>query len=163
MNNTIDKIILKMIKYFDGDVKRINHALKVYSFSKSIGNLEDIGEAKQKILEISAVLHDIGIKVSEEKYKSSAGKYQEIEGPKVAVDLLEEFNLENEDIDRICFLISHHHTYSSIDDIDLQILIESDFIVNIFEDQIDTKTVKMIKEKYFKTKAGSEILENMYL
>lgn len=163
MNNVIDKIILKMIKYFDGDAKRINHALKVYSLSKSIGNLEDIGEAKQEILEMSAVLHDIGIKVSEEKYKSSAGKYQEIEGPKVAVDLLEEFNLENEVIDRICFLIAHHHTYSSIDDIDLQILIESDFIVNIFEDQIDTKTVKMVKEKYFRTKAGIEILESMYL
>jgi hypothetical protein len=68
---------------------------------------------------------------SERKYSSSAAKYQEMEGPPIARDLLKEFNLGTEFIERICFLIGNHHTYNKIDDIDFQILVESDFIVNI--------------------------------
>ena len=163
MGKISDRVILKMIKYFDGDVRRINHALKVYAFSKNIGELEEINENKKEILEIAAILHDIGIKVSEEKYNSSAGKYQELEGPQVARDLLAEFNIEKDILDRVCFLISHHHTYSSIDDIDLQILIEADFIVNIFEDSMETSAVETVKSKYFRTNTGIEILNSMYL
>ena len=31
-------LINEMIKYYEGDVKRINHFLKVFSFAKTIGN-----------------------------------------------------------------------------------------------------------------------------
>ena len=37
---------------------------------------------------VSVIVDDIGIKVSEEKYNSSAGKYQELEGPHEAEKLL---------------------------------------------------------------------------
>ena len=32
----------KMIAYFGADVKRINHALKVYALAKSMGELEGL-------------------------------------------------------------------------------------------------------------------------
>lgn len=163
MQKISDKLILKMINYFDGDDRRINHALKVYAFAKNIAELEGIIEEKKEIVEISSILHDIGIKVSEEKYNSSAGKYQELEGPQVARDLLDEFNIEKNIIDRVCFLIAHHHTYSNIDDIDLQILIEADFIVNIYEDSMKNDAIETVKSKYFKTKTAIEILNSMYL
>ncbi|PJI08484.1 MULTISPECIES: HD domain-containing protein [Clostridium] len=163
MNNIISDIVKEMILYFDGDVRRINHALKVYSFSKTIGELESIGDEKLKILEVAAVLHDIGIKESEKKYNSSAGNYQELEGPPIAKKLLAKFNFETSFVDRVCYLIGHHHTYTKIDDIDYQILIEADFIVNIFEDSIGKDKIKIIKEKYFKTNAGIKFIENMYL
>lgn len=163
MANVISDIVKEMILYFDGDVRRINHALKVYSFSKTIGELENIGDEKLKILEIAAVLHDIGIKESERKYNSSAGNYQELEGPPVAKKLLAKFNFETSFVDRVCYLIGHHHTYTKIDDIDYQILIEADFIVNIFEDSIAKDKIKIIKEKYFKTNSGIKFIESMYL
>ncbi|MDK2799659.1 MAG: hypothetical protein PWP27_1457 [Clostridiales bacterium] len=50
MVNIVSATMKKMIEYFDGDVKRINHALKVYGFAKSIGELENIQEEKLKIL-----------------------------------------------------------------------------------------------------------------
>lgn len=161
MYNLVNDVLIKMIDYFDGDVKRINHALKVFTFSNSIAKAEN--ENIQFILQITSLLHDIGIKMSEKKYNSSAGNYQEIEGPSVAREILKDFNISNDILERIIFLIGHHHTYSAIDGIDFQILIEADFIVNSYEDSLDTKAIEYAKDKYFKTEAGIKLLESMYL
>ncbi|WP_347488644.1 HD domain-containing protein [Desulfoscipio sp. XC116] len=158
----ISETIKKMLLYFDGDVKRINHALKVYAFAKSIGELEGIPKEKLKILEAAAVLHDIGIKESEIKYSSSSAKYQQLEGPSAARAILKEFNLSKGFIDRISYLIGNHHTYDKIDDVDFQILIEADFLVNIFEDSIGEKQIKVIRKKYFKTITGTRYLDSLY-
>lgn len=159
----VAKITEIMIQYFGHDVRRINHALKVYSFAKCIAQNEKISETKLLIVEISAILHDIGIKNAEIKYHSSAGTYQEIEGPEVAKNLLDGFNLDQDILERILFIIGHHHTYQKIDDIDFQILVEADFLVNIFEDEIPAHSVNSIQKKYFKTPSGISLLEKMYL
>ncbi|WP_411678789.1 HD domain-containing protein [Clostridium thailandense] len=163
MSDFVSSVVSNMISYFDGDVKRINHAMKVHGFAKSIGELEGISVEKLKILEIAAILHDIGIKESERKYSSSAAKYQELEGPPVAYNILKEFNLSKELMDRVSYLIGNHHTYSKIDDVDFQILVEADFIVNIFEDSIEKKQIQIIKQKYFKTNIGTSFIESMYI
>lgn len=163
MNNKTSIVINEMIGYYANDPRRINHFLKVYSFSKSIGELEKLDEETQYILEIAAIMHDIGIKISEEKYNSSAGNYQEIEGPPVARKMLEGLGFNEKIIDRVCFLIGHHHTYGKIDNIDYQILVEADFLVNIYEDEIKQDSIISIKDKYFTTKAGTNFLEKLYL
>lgn len=163
MNNNESIVINEMISYYANDPRRINHFLKVYSFSKSIGELENLDEETQYILEISAIMHDIGIKISEEKYNSSAGNYQEIEGPPVARKMLEKLGFDEKIIERVCFLIGHHHTYSKIDSIDYQILVEADFLVNIYEDEIKQDSIISIKDKYFKTKSGTNFLEKLYM
>lgn len=163
MKEKTSDIINEMISYYAKDPRRVNHFLKVFSFAKSIGELEKLDEDTQDILEVAAIMHDIGIKISEEKYNSSAGNYQEIEGPPVAREMLSRFSFDKEFIDRVCYLIGHHHTYSKIDGIDYQILIEADFLVNIYEDGIKTTQIESIKDKYFKTKVGIEFLTNLYL
>ncbi|WP_297426239.1 HD domain-containing protein [Clostridium sp.] len=163
MKEKISAIIDEMVKYYAKDPRRVNHFLKVYSFAKAIGELENLDEDTQNILEVTAVMHDIGIKISEEKYNSSAGNYQEIEGPPVAREMLSKLNFDEKFIDRVCYLIGHHHTYSKIDGIDYQILIEADFLVNIYEDEIKIPQIESIKDKYFKTKAGTDFLVNLYL
>ncbi|MBV4420566.1 HD domain-containing protein [Clostridium tyrobutyricum] len=155
-------VINKMISYFNNDVKRINHALKVYSFSKSIGELEGLDEKGMLVLEISSILHDIGIKQSKIKYNSTAGKYQELEGPPIARELLKDIKLEKDILDRICFLIGNHHSYNKIDKIDLQILVEGDFLVNAYEDKLNYDQIKTVKDKYFKTKTGKCFLDTIY-
>ena len=163
MKEKKNTIINEMIRYYAKDPIRVNHFLKVYSFAKSIGELEKLNEETQDILEVAAIIHDIGIKISEEKYNSSAGNYQEIEGPPVAREMLSKFKFDEKFIDRVCYLIGHHHTYSKIEGIDYQILVEADFLVNIYEDEIKIPQIESIKEKYFKTKAGTEFLMNLYL
>lgn len=158
----INEVIIDMISYFNCDVIRINHAMKVYGFSKTIGELENLDKDKQLILEVAAVLHDIGIKVSEKKYNSSAGNYQEIEGPAVAAAILEKYNLSDDVFRRILYIIGHHHSYNKVDGKEFQILVESDCLVNIFEDNMDKEGIEYVKNKCFKTTSGLRILEDMY-
>ncbi|NLP26108.1 MAG: HD domain-containing protein, partial [Clostridiales bacterium] len=116
----------EMITYFSGDAKRINHFLKVHSYAKLIMEQENIDSKMHDIIEIAALTHDIGIKVCEQKYNTCSEKYQEIMGPAVAKKLLTELGYDENLIERVCYLIGHHHTYIDIDGIDYQILIESD-------------------------------------
>lgn len=159
----LQAVMNDMIKYFGHDVKRINHAIKVYGFSKTLGELENLNKNDQLVLESSAILHDIGIKISEEKYHSSAGKYQELEGPAVAKEILIKYNIKDETLNRILYLIGHHHSYSKISGYDFQLLVEADFIVNIFEDNINKDSIISIRDKYFKSKSGINFINSMYV
>jgi len=156
MNDTT-KLTNKMIKYETGCPKRINHFLKVHSFANLIA--EDV----KLIIRVVSIIHDIGIRVSIEKYNSSSGKYQEKEGPVIAEKMLTELGFEKDLIERVCFLIANHHTYSNIQGIDYQILVEADFLVNIFEDGLSKEQAVQIKKKYFKTEFGKKLIETMYL
>ena len=159
----IAQLMDDMIKYFQQDVKRINHALKVYDFAYLISKETNVGEDKHLMICIAALLHDIGIKEAEKKYQSSSGKYQEIEGPPIATHILLPYNLDEKFLERLRFIIGNHHNYSKIDDIDFQILVEADFIVNIFEDSLSKESVRNIKKEIFKTNSGIRLLEKMYL
>ena len=48
-------------------------------------------------------------------------------------------------IDRISFLIAHHHTMTGIDGMDYQILIEADFLVNAAEKGLGKEAVAQRK------------------
>lgn len=158
-----DSIVEKMIRYFGTDIRRINHALKVAGFAGCIARREKLSENETRIVDITAILHDIGIHEAERKYNSSSGTYQEIEGPAIARELLSDENLDSTTLDRICFIIGHHHSYPKIDGVDFQILVEADFLVNIDEDEIKRHSIESIRIKYFKTRTGLSILESMYL
>lgn len=157
-----DELYKQTIKYFDGDIKRIQHFTKVYTFASLIGRLESLNEKEQYILEATAIVHDIGIKNAEMKYGSCEGKLQEKEGPPVARKLLEELGFDKSDTDRICFLVGNHHTYKNIDGDDFQILAEADLIVNFCEEHTDKQSIKTALEKIFKTDAGTEICKTMF-
>lgn len=163
LKKDINIIKLQMINYFGNDKKRINHFLKVHSFACLIGQTEQLKEQDLFILEIAALTHDIGIKISEEKYSSSSGKYQEAEGPNIAKELLGKLYYKEEIINEVCYLIGHHHTYDNITDIKLQILIESDFLVNAFEDNLNKDSIIHFRNKLFKTKTGISLLNTMYI
>ena len=75
----LDDLFLKMIAYYAGDPKRIQHFTKVHSYARIIGVGEEMDAASLFILEAAAYTHDIGIKPAEEKYGSSDGKLQEQE------------------------------------------------------------------------------------
>ncbi len=161
--STLSEILLAMTRYFEGDRKRINHLIKVHSFARIIGEREALDDQQQFILEAAALTHDIGIKVSEKKYCSSAGTYQEIEGPSEARSLLQSFELDQAVIDRVCWLIAHHHTYDSIQDLDHQILVEADFLVNADEDQLPVQSIMSLKNSLFRTAVGIELLTDLFL
>ena len=148
-------VIAAMVDYNRGDAPRINHALKVYAYAKSIGEQEGLLEKEQAILETAAILHDIGIHESERKYGSADGRYQQIEGPDIAETLLHGLGCKDKDaIDRIRFLIAHHHTYTDVDGLDYRILNEADFLVNLDESPSMRRSSEEILRNHFQTGAG---------
>lgn len=158
----INKVTTAMIDYYQGQPKRIQHFLKVHAYAKLIGEQEGLDKEILDILEVATLTHDIGIKISEEKYNSSAGKYQEVEGPAVAQQMLEDLQYDKAKTDRVCYLIGHHHTYDQIDGIDYQILVEADFLVNLAEEQSSRETIESVKGKIFKTKTGIWLINKIF-
>lgn len=161
--NLISSVREQMIEYFHNNVRRINHALKVFIFAQIISEKLDLDTQTKELIYYSALLHDIGIKEAEKKYKSSAGKYKEIEGPEIAEKILSDLNIPVETINRVCFIAGNHHSYNKIDGIDFQILVEADFLVNIYEDDVDINSIKNIYKRIFKTEEGKKLLKTMYL
>ena len=159
----VEQVKLKLIEYDGKDIKRIGHALKVHSFAKFIAESEGIEPELQQTLEIAALLHDIGIHAAEEKYGSSAGKYQEIEGPAIAEELMSNLEISEQQKQRVMYLISKHHTYKDISGLDYQILIEADFLVNIDEDKIPSDSVKDVLERIIRTETAAELIKGIYL
>ena len=82
------KLAVLAAKYDAGDPRRVQHLMKVYAFCRLIGQAEGLDERTQNLLEAAALLHDIGIHEAERKHGSSAGKWQEQEGPAAAAPLL---------------------------------------------------------------------------
>lgn len=157
-----NKLIEEMISYNRGDAKRIQHFIKVHSFAKLIGETEDLSPAELFVLETAAVVHDIGIKPSEAKYGRCDGKLQEQEGPEPARELLEKLGYEKTVVERVCYLVAHHHTYENVEGMDYRILLEADFLVNLYEDGISKEGVQRAYEKILVTETGKRICREMF-
>ena len=161
--NKIEELAFAMIDYNNGDPKRIQHTTKVHAYASMIGKCEGLDEDTLFILESAALVHDIGIRASEKKYGHQNGKLQEQEGPAVARELLTRLSgFTDQQIERICWLVGHHHTYHVCEDLDYQILIEADFLVNLFEDEESQNAIRAVRKNIFRTESGIRILETMY-
>ena len=158
----LDDLFMDMIAYYDGDPKRIQHFTKVHSYARLIGIGEELDDASLFILEAAAYTHDIGIRVAEEKYGRCDGKLDEQEGPIIAQKMLSQLGFENYIVERICFLIGHHHTYDNIDGLDYQILVEADFLVNLYEDDAGNRAIDKAYKRIFKTETGKKIFRLMF-
>lgn len=158
----LNTLCMEMIRYYHGDAPRIQHFVKVHAFAKLIGEMEQVDEKTLEILEAAAYVHDIGIKPAESKYGTCGGKLQEQEGPPVAREMLERLGFEKALTERVCYLVGHHHTYTNIDGIDYQILVEADFLVNLYEDQLSKDTAQSVYKNLFKTQSGKQICKVMF-
>ena len=158
----INKVTTAMIDYYQGDPKRIQHFTKVHSYARLIGVGENLDDTSLFILEAAAYTHDIGIRVAEEKYGKCDGKLQEQEGPIVAQKMLSQLGFENYMVERICFLIGHHHTYDNIDGLDYQALVKADFLVNLYEDDAGNRAIDKAYKKIFRTNTGKKIFRLMF-
>ena len=159
----IGDVAAAMCAYNAGDARRVNHLMKVFAFAKTIGEREGLDAQTQEILEVAALTHDIGIRNSERKYGNCTGAHQQEEGPPEARALLIRLGATDALVERVCWLIAHHHTYTNIEGLDYQILVEADFLVNAYEDEMDEDAIRTVQEKLFCTQTGKELLKKLYL
>lgn len=159
----LNQLYKRMVKFYEGDPNRIQHFVKVHSFAKLIGQEEGLDEKTLFTLEAAAFVHDIGIKPAEEKYGSCEGPLQEKEGPAFAREMLSDLGFEADVIERVCYLVGHHHTYTNMDGLDYQILVEADFLVNDYEGGLKKENIVRNVQKIFRTETGKEIAKTMFM
>ena len=162
MNSITCQVINRMTEFFAGQPKQIHHFLKVSAFCEAIAMGEKLDDALCQRLVIAGLVHDIGIRIADEKYGHHEGPLQEQEGPAPARELLQKIGLHPDDIERICWLVGHHHTYDPVEGIDHRILLEADYLVNQHEGQKDKEAARAAKESFFRTKTGIDLLEVMF-
>jgi HD superfamily phosphodiesterase len=127
-------IITKLlVDYFQDDFRRITHALEVLKYAEKIAENEP--GYGYDVLIAASLLHDVGIKPSEEIHGYNNGKTQEKYGPPVAEELLRSIGFSAEEIARVCRIIGNHHSPSRYDYAELRILKEADRIVNKMESE----------------------------
>lgn len=159
-----DKILHAMIIFESGYPGRAQHFLKVYQFAQIIADAEGMTGEEREILNVATLMHDIGIRPCEEKYSHCTGKMQEEEGPAYAREMLSKAGCESENlIERVCWLIAHHHTYDEFEDLDYRVLIEADYLVNAYENHAGKDAILNMREKIFRTDMGRHLLDTMFL
>lgn len=149
----ISKIMEKMIAFSNGNIHDIDHFVRVWSYAKTIAELEEIDSETQYILEVAAITHDIACPLCREKYGNTNGKQQEEEGVPLVKEFLFDSEMTKAQIDRVAFLVGHHHTFQEIDGLDWQILIEADYIANATENECSKENVKGFIQKIMKTES----------
>ena len=151
-----------MQEYFGDDTRRVNHALAVLDYARQIRQSEPGGKL---VVECAATLHDIGIHEAERKYQSSAGNYQELEGPGVARPILEQHGLAEDNIEHICKIIANHHCARDIDTPEFRIIWDADWLVNIPDefDLDDQGKIAGIINKVLKTETGAKLARVKFL
>lgn len=159
---TISQIMEKMIAFSDGNIHDIDHLIRVWTYAKTIGELERLDEETQFVLEIAAITHDIACPLCRKKYGNTNGKYQEQEGQILARSFLENSGISRKQVDRVVFLVGHHHTYQDIDGIDYQILIEADYIANASENGYSESNIRSFSEKWVKTESGKKLIKDVF-
>ena len=158
----IAEILKKMITFSNGNIHDIDHLIKVWTYAKTIGELEGLDPETQFVLEVAAITHDIACPLCREKYGNSAGYLQEQEGPALVKDFLKNYSLDEAFIERVAYLVGHHHTYKDVDGLDYQILLEADFLVNGDESNLTKEAIEKMKKNVFKTKTGIELLNHIF-
>ena len=125
------RIINLLVDFFGDDYRRIEHALRVQHHADNL--IAGRKDCDEEVVVAAALLHDVGIKPSEEKLGYNNGKTQEEYGPPIVVDMLNKIGFPQDKIKRVKDIVGNHHSPSRYDYPELEILKEADRLVNTKE------------------------------
>ena len=159
---TIAQLTEKMIAFSEGNIHDIEHFLKVWGYARTIGQLEGLDKDTLFTLELAALTHDIACPLCRVKYGSTRWDKQEEEGAPMVRAFLADTPLSPAVIDRVAYLVGHHHTLRGIEGADYQILIEADYMVNAAENGLEKAEIATFVEKYFRTESGTALIKRIF-
>lgn len=159
---TISQLMEQMIVFSNGNLHDITHFITVWTYAKTIGELEGLDADTQYLLEATAIVHDIACPFCREKYGRADGKLQEKEGPALVRAFLADSGMTEAQKERIAYLVGHHHTLTGIDGMDYQILIEADYLVNASEKTYSPANVQNFMNTSMKTESGKKLAKALF-
>jgi len=161
----LDRVVERMESVFGENAGLIDHTMKVYGYAQEI-QLRKGGDPC--IVKVAALLHDIGIPKAKEKHGSSAGRYQEMEGPPIARKILTDLEVEAAAIDHICRIIANHHSAADPDTVatvEFKAVWDADWMVNFprrYRDKSDAERQRLVDE-IFMTAYGKRLARDRFL
>lgn len=109
------------------------------------------------------MVHDIACPLCREKYGNTNGSNQERESSPLVEAFFEDLPVSPADLERISWLVAHHHTYTNVEGLDYQILLEADFLVNAGESGYSRSVIEKFRQRVLRTKSGTRLLDSIYL
>jgi len=157
-----ENLVSEMKKTFGKDQRRINHALSVLKYAEEILEGE---KADRLTVTAAAILHDIGIQEAERKHNSSAPRFQELEGPPIAREILQRLGFDEKLVEHVCRIVGSHHSAKDIDDPEFRIVWDADLLVNVPDEHANLKgdEMKSFISKVFRTDSGRRIANEAFL
>ena len=122
--------IAKMVDFSAGNLHDVDHLLHVFGLAKAIAEGEGLDAGTLHVIELTAVVHDIACPLCRKKYGSAPGKLQEKESAPLVREFFAGTDEPQETVERIAWVVSHHHTYEPVDGAVHQVILEADWLVN---------------------------------
>ena len=98
------QVIAAMKDFFGGDARYVDHALAVLGHAEALMASQSAGgqALDADVVVAAAILHDVGIPVALRKHGSAEGRWQELEGPPIAREILHKMPLAPEQVEHVC-------------------------------------------------------------
>ena len=151
MNN---RAISDMIAYYHNE-PWIAHSLKVFGYAQGIAAGEGLTGTELEALEYAALFHDVGIPEGLHTCGSGAGPVQERLGAPIAMELTRPYASCEAVVERVGYLVGHHHSLEIRGQRDLQVLFEADWLVNLVESAEKYKP-DVVYDRFFVTETGKK-------
>ena len=155
------KAIIDMISYYKNE-HWAAHTLKVFGYAQGILAGEGITGKEKEIIEYAALFHDVGIPAGLRECGSGAGPIQERLGWPIAMEMAKKYVDDEKMVERIGWLVGHHHSFGIKGERDLQILFEADWLVNLVEGD-DLDKAQETYDKIFVTETGKLFMRELLL
>ena len=124
-----------LLQHFGDDNRRISHAIEVLCEAEQLLSLPEFAACDREVVVAASLLHDVGIKPSDEELGYNNGKTQEKYGPPVAGRLLASIHFPTAKTEIVKQLIGNHHSPSRYDHPELELLKRADRIVNLRDEK----------------------------
>ena len=151
---SIKEISRDIAFYSKGHMRELDHLLRVWGFAREIADGEALSRRERYALEIAALTHNLAYPRCREQYGSEDPELQAREGAIFVREFLHDADIPAEQLDRIVYLVSRHHSEEPAEEPDLQILLEAVYIASVREKHIPRAEVKTAIKTLFRTKSG---------
>ncbi len=156
--------IAAMRTYYGARQRSVDHTLAVLGYAEKILEGEGItGPYERQVVVLAAIMHDVGIPAALAKYGSVTHRQQEEEGVPVTREILTGLGVRPDILERVCYIVGHHHTAEAVDGPDFQVVWEADALVNIpaKNPTPDAAQVEDLIRPVFKTPTGTSLIHEV--
>ena len=154
--------IEKMTDFYKGNIHDIYHFLRYGPLQRTSARRKDWIQKHRKRWRWQLLSMILPARCVGKIRKYQAERHQEEESAPLVAEFFKDVPAGELDVERITWLVTHHHTYTNVEGMDYQILLEADFLVNAGESEYSKQAIENFCRKVFRTEAGTHLLKSMF-